>query len=250
LQKESEELRTTLLANEEQLKTMRLALDSARDRRGEISATAAGWQSDMQHMAESCLNELNLSIAALQADETVLRVAGETLATEEAMYREMRARLEAMGPGQHDGARGVQRDGRTPWFPRDAAQGPARSIENTQATIKEIDLISKEKFQEAFRPHQREFPAQLPQLFGGGQAFMRLTDIENSAESGIDVVASPPGKEAAERPAALWRREGPYRASRSSSASSSTSRARSASSTKSRPARRDQRGASTNSSAR
>ena len=31
-------------------------------------------------------------------------------------------------------------------------------------------------------------------LFGGGHAYMRLTDEENSAESGIDVVASPPGK--------------------------------------------------------
>jgi len=34
----------------------------------------------------------------------------------------------------------------------------------------------------------------LGKLFGGGQAFMRLTDQENAQESGIDVVASPPGK--------------------------------------------------------
>ena len=31
-------------------------------------------------------------------------------------------------------------------------------------------------------------------LFAGGHAFMRLTDEANTAESGIDVVASPPGK--------------------------------------------------------
>ncbi|MGH9588246.1 MAG: chromosome segregation protein SMC, partial [Acidobacteriaceae bacterium] len=31
-------------------------------------------------------------------------------------------------------------------------------------------------------------------LFGGGQAFMRLTDEENAADSGIDIVAQPPGK--------------------------------------------------------
>src|SRR5258707_13518779 len=31
-------------------------------------------------------------------------------------------------------------------------------------------------------------------LFGGGQAFMKLTDAENTNESGIDIVASPPGK--------------------------------------------------------
>jgi chromosome segregation protein len=31
-------------------------------------------------------------------------------------------------------------------------------------------------------------------LFGGGQAFMRLTDEENSIDSGIDIVSQPPGK--------------------------------------------------------
>ena len=31
-------------------------------------------------------------------------------------------------------------------------------------------------------------------LFGGGTGFMHLTDEENAYESGIDVVASPPGK--------------------------------------------------------
>ena len=38
------------------------------------------------------------------------------------------------------------------------------------------------------------FSVTFGKLFGGGQAFMRLTDEENSAESGIDIVASPPGK--------------------------------------------------------
>jgi chromosome segregation protein len=31
-------------------------------------------------------------------------------------------------------------------------------------------------------------------LFQGGQAFLRLTDAENQDESGLEIVASPPGK--------------------------------------------------------
>jgi chromosome segregation protein len=31
-------------------------------------------------------------------------------------------------------------------------------------------------------------------LFQGGQAFLRVTDEENQAESGLDIVVSPPGK--------------------------------------------------------
>src|SRR6202011_276268 len=68
------------------------------------------------------------------------------------------------------------------------------SIENTQASIKEIDDVSRVKFDEAFKVINENFGVTFAKLFGGGQAFMRLTDEENSAESGIDVVASPPGK--------------------------------------------------------
>jgi chromosome segregation protein len=68
------------------------------------------------------------------------------------------------------------------------------SIENTQATIKEIDEISRTKFDEAFVRINENFSTTFSRLFGGGQAFMRLTDEENSADSGVDIVAQPPGK--------------------------------------------------------
>ena len=44
-------------------------------------------------------------------------------------------------------------------------------------------------------------------LFGGGQGEMRLTDETNLAESGIDIVASPPGKKLQNVAAAFGRRE-------------------------------------------
>jgi chromosome segregation protein len=70
------------------------------------------------------------------------------------------------------------------------------SIENTQASIKEIDEVSRVKFDEAFKIINENFAATFAKLFGGGQAFMRLTDpeAEKSDQSGIDIIASPPGK--------------------------------------------------------
>ena len=40
----------------------------------------------------------------------------------------------------------------------------------------------------------RNFKEMFKTLFGGGMGEMRLTDEENLSESGIDIVASPPGK--------------------------------------------------------
>jgi chromosome segregation protein len=68
------------------------------------------------------------------------------------------------------------------------------SIENTQETIKEIDLLSRQKFDEAFARINENFATVFTRLFHGGHAFLRLTDAENQAESGLDIVASPPGK--------------------------------------------------------
>jgi len=68
------------------------------------------------------------------------------------------------------------------------------SIENTQNTIREIEEVSRTKFNEAFEVINANFTRTFKKLFGGGEAWMKLTDLENSSESGIDIVASPPGK--------------------------------------------------------
>ena len=68
------------------------------------------------------------------------------------------------------------------------------SIENTQETIKEIDQISRTKFDEAFAQINANFGTVFARLFQGGQAMLRVSDEENQAESGLDIVVSPPGK--------------------------------------------------------
>ena len=68
------------------------------------------------------------------------------------------------------------------------------SIRDTEKAITEIDVVSRQKFAEAFEAINNNFREGFTTLFGGGTGEMRLTDQENIAESGIDIVASPPGK--------------------------------------------------------
>ena len=49
-------------------------------------------------------------------------------------------------------------------------------------------------FSETFAQVRTNFREMFKTLFGGGVGEMRLTDEDNVAESGIDIVASPPGK--------------------------------------------------------
>ena len=194
LQFETEQLRARLAEIDDLLKHARLLLDQARDRKGELSATVAKLESDAQYMCETCINELGMERAALMADSTLTAVTGDELANEDQLYRDMRSKLEAMGPVNMMALEEYKETAERHTFLETQRKDLISSIENTTATIKEIDQISRLKFEEAFAKINDNFQATFKKLFGGGHAFMKLTDEENSAESGIDVVASPPGK--------------------------------------------------------
>ena len=130
----------------------------------------------------------------LLADAAIATSAGSSWRVEEQIYRDMRARLDAMGPVNMMALEEYKETAERHAFLDTQRKDLLDSIENTQATIKEIDTFSRQKFEEAFQQDQRELPGYIPQALWRGNAFMRLTDEENSAESGIDVVASPPGK--------------------------------------------------------
>ena len=194
LQLESEQVRGRLAEIDELLRTTRQQLDLARDHRGELSATAAKLQSDLQHLADTCLNELGIERPVLMADTTIAMVTGDELAAEDQAHREMRARLDAMGPVNMMALEEYKETAERHQFLSTQRKDLLDAIENTAATIKEIVQVSRQKFVEAFNKINENFQATFRKLFGGGHGFMRLTDLENSAESGIDVVASPPGK--------------------------------------------------------
>jgi chromosome segregation protein len=68
------------------------------------------------------------------------------------------------------------------------------SIQSTSDTIKKIDETSKVRFREAFIAIKENFQGTFSTLFGGGHATLALLDENDVLESGIEVVASPPGK--------------------------------------------------------
>ncbi|MCC6445248.1 MAG: chromosome segregation protein SMC [Armatimonadetes bacterium] len=60
--------------------------------------------------------------------------------------------------------------------------------------IKEIDASTRTTFAETFELVNAAFQQMFRELFGGGRTELALTDPEDILESGIEVVAQPPGK--------------------------------------------------------
>jgi chromosome segregation protein len=68
------------------------------------------------------------------------------------------------------------------------------SIAQTGEAIKRIDQTTKERFEEAFASINEKFQTTFQTVFGGGRAGLVLIDQENNNESGVDIIAQPPGK--------------------------------------------------------
>jgi len=187
-------LRQQLSMMETEIKAARAALDQLREERGNRASQAAKLGSDLEHLEASCLTEVNIEAAVLRADAEILRIAGDGLATEEDTCRALRQRIEQMGPVNMMALDEYKETAERHSFLETQRRDLIESIENTQETIREIDQISRTKFDEAFTRINENFAHVFTRLFHGGQAFLRLTDAENQAESGLEIVASPPGK--------------------------------------------------------
>ena len=116
------------------------------------------------------------------------------MAEAEQRYQEVRARIEALGPVNPQALEEFQEAQQRYDFLNTQRQDLLDSIRDTEKAIQELDAESRRRFKDAFEAVNEHFRQMFRTLFGGGQGEMRLTDEANLADSGIDIMASPPGK--------------------------------------------------------
>jgi chromosome segregation protein len=68
------------------------------------------------------------------------------------------------------------------------------SIAELEEAISRINTTTRRKLREAYDALRTKFTEVFTTLFGGGRADIILTDEENILESGLDIIAQPPGK--------------------------------------------------------
>ena len=183
--------RSAALAGE--LKQQREAVELERRELSGKQLALVQAQADLKHLDETCRVELGKPIdevaRSAPADPT-----DDDLREAEEEYRGFKEKIERLGAvnvlAREEYAEVEQR--RT--FLETQHRDLLAAVEDTRQTIREIDAASREKLEEAFHAVNRNFGKMFATLFGGGIGEMRLTAAENPDESGIDIVAQPPGK--------------------------------------------------------
>jgi len=193
LEQEWEQARVRTVEVDDALRASRQKLGDLREERSRHEVERARNDADREHLRETSLGELNVHPEDLIAQESSL-LSGEELVAAETNFREMKARIEAMGPVNMMALEEYNECEQRFTFLSRERDDLLQSIADTQQAIAELDQVSRQKFEEAFAIINANLAVAFSTLFGGGHGEMRLTEADSSGEPGIDVVAQPPGK--------------------------------------------------------
>jgi chromosome segregation protein len=106
----------------------------------------------------------------------------------------LRRKIEEVGPVNMMALEELQQTEERMVFLKTQREDIEKSIASTEQALQEIKRRSRQRFTDAFEAVNENFKEMFGELFGGGQGQMVLLDPENVLESGIDIIAQPPGK--------------------------------------------------------
>ena len=186
--------RAALAALDEALKALRIEAQAAQERRSEIELELVKKQAELKYLDETSRKELNAAAVGNRRGRGDARSMRRAWPRRSSAIRKSATRIEALGPVNPQALEEFQEAQQRYDFLNTQRQDLLDSIRDTEKAIQELDIESRRRFKEAFDAINEHFREMFQTLFGGGQGEMRLTDETNLAESGIDIMASPPGK--------------------------------------------------------
>jgi len=227
----SQGLRAAFEGLEGRIREARRTLENVRSDVAQLDVTRATAESDLAHLASSCVESVQASLDAVAAEVAELEnlgvlamaqpvddapepaeeaegepptsgeapatppsTASTRMLTADEMVADLRAKIERMGAvnmmaiDQFDDLESRHA------FLTAQRKDLVDSIAATGEAIRRIDKTTKERFKEAFTAINQNFEQTFTTLFGGGRAGLVLLDESDQLESGIDIIAQPPGK--------------------------------------------------------
>ena len=190
--------REARVAAEARAAASRDALDATRRTRFEAELGLERRKADQDHLVEQCRNEFGClpgELPVLERSEAEREMKEEDLVaalTEDVTTRSLA--LERLGPVNHAALEEYEVESKR----LEELSGQKADLEASLAqifeTIKTINLTSSERFQEAFAAVNFNFGQVFQRLFHGGTASMHLLDEGDPLDSGLEIMAQPPGK--------------------------------------------------------
>ena len=185
-------MKESIGAVESEIKKVRADTEALKEEMKEKELSRAGIHSDMKHNSEVCNNELGKSVGELLSS-----TAPDPEANEEILLRQLadlNETIQRVGPINMMAMEEFDQLEERFKFLSTQRKDLTDSMESLNETIRKINRTSREKFFKAFEEVRENFNKTFKILFGGGKADLRLEEGDDILESGLDIIAQPPGK--------------------------------------------------------
>lgn len=193
-EKELQEINENIKNLSETLTIQRKALNELKEQKSSGEIELASIRKDIFALEEVSFKELNMELSKVDADEELIEFTIEQLEQEADTIKErlnkMRDsnRLNFSAESEYEL---LEKDYGTLVSQKEDV---VESIENMTEAIKKIDEESKENFMIAFNKINENFKRNFQILFEGGEAELSLLDKNDILETGLEIMAQPPGK--------------------------------------------------------
>ncbi|MFO0662150.1 MAG: hypothetical protein U0165_20300 [Polyangiaceae bacterium] len=111
-----------------------------------------------------------------------------------ARISELAGLIDRMGPVNLDALKEYEEARKRQIFYTEQRADLDKALADLEAAIMQMDRESRRLFKETFDHVNENFQALFPKMFRGGAAKLQLTNPEDLLETGIDILAQPPGK--------------------------------------------------------
>lgn len=183
-------------AAESKLNGLRESLDQRRNQRSELNGKCIELRMKRQNLGDRIASEHRIALDAihLEAEPEWPPEGKPDSETLENMIGEMRAKIEAMGPIYEGAIEEYEQLEERYAFLNQQQEDLVKSKQQLMEMIRKINQTTIEMFATTFDTINANFQTTFKQLFGGGSAKLMLADDDDILESGIEIIARPPGK--------------------------------------------------------
>jgi chromosome segregation protein len=175
---------------EEAVKELRPLVQASQEEKNRLQILLSERRLNLQHLFEGIREKYDLDLREANV-EGLNGASVQDLARE---IEELRGRLEHMGDVNLAAIGEFEELSSRYEFLNQQKQDLEKSMADLQRTIVKLNRICRLRFKESFEQINQRFEEIFPRLFQGGKARLVLTDENDSLETGVDIVAQPPGK--------------------------------------------------------
>lgn len=215
LQGEKESQDAAVLEREEALRGQRRRLTELQQQRSSLEIELAQKNMSVENIRQRVRDKYQLNIEDIRSECITITIADEgpakveTITPDEMAQRgvatdwdvvaeqvsAMQRRIDDMGPVNLVAIEEYEETEQRHNFLNSQYEDLVKAKEQLLEVITKINTQTKEMFAETFNKIRDNFRAMFTEVFGGGKADLVLTDEGDVLESGIEIVARPPGKQ-------------------------------------------------------